>query len=48
MTVFGQHANVLVMRPGGYRFADYTKVDIPLTLLVLAVVLVVLPIFPPF
>jgi di/tricarboxylate transporter len=44
----GHSANVLVMGPGGYRFADYTKVGIPLTLVVLAVVLVVLPIFWPF
>jgi di/tricarboxylate transporter len=44
----GHSANVLVMGPGGYRFADYTKVGIPLTLVVLAVVLVVLPIIWPF
>ena len=44
----GHSANVLVMGPGGYRFADYTKVGIPLTLLVLVVVLIVLPIFWPF
>jgi di/tricarboxylate transporter len=44
----GHSANVLVMGPGGYRFADYTKVGIPLTLVVLAVVLVVMPIFWPF
>jgi di/tricarboxylate transporter len=44
----GHSANVLVMGPGGYRFSDYTKVGIPLTLVVLAVVLVVLPIFWPF
>jgi di/tricarboxylate transporter len=44
----GHSANVLVMGPGGYRFADYTKVGIPLTLVVLAVVLLVLPIFWPF
>ncbi len=44
----GHSANVLVMGPGGYRFADYTKVGIPLTLVVLIVVLVVLPIFWPF
>ena len=41
-------ANILVMGPGGYRFSDYTKVGIPLTLVVLAVVLLVLPIFWPF
>jgi di/tricarboxylate transporter len=44
----GHSANVLVMGPGGYRFADYTKVGIPLTLVVLAVVLLVLPIIWPF
>jgi di/tricarboxylate transporter len=27
----GHSASVLVMGPGGYRFADYTKVGIPLT-----------------
>lgn len=36
-------ANVLVMGPGGYRFADYLKVGLPLTLVVFAVVLLVLP-----
>ena len=44
----GHSANVLVMGPGGYRFSDYTKVGIPLTLVVLAVVLIVMPIFWPF
>ncbi len=44
----GHSANVLVMGPGGYRFSDYLKVGIPLTLVVLAVVLVVMPIFWPF
>jgi hypothetical protein len=44
----GHSANILVMGPGGYRFADYTKVGIPLTLVVLVVVLFVLPIFWPF
>jgi di/tricarboxylate transporter len=44
----GHSANVLVMGPGGYRFADYTKVGIPLTLVVLVVVLFVVPIFWPF
>ncbi len=40
-------ANVLTMSPGGYRFTDYIKVGLPLTLVVLVVVLVVLPIFWP-
>ena len=44
----GHSANILVMGPGGYRFSDYTKVGIPLTLVVLLVVLFVVPIFWPF
>jgi len=40
-------ANVLVMGPGGYRFIDYMKVGVPLTLLILGVLMVVIPIFWP-
>lgn len=40
-------ANVLIMGPGGYRFSDYLKVGLPLTLVVLITVLLVLPIFWP-
>ena len=40
-------ANVLVMGPGGYRFVDYVKVGVPLTLLVLLVLMLVLPVFWP-
>lgn len=44
----GHSANVLVMGPGGYRFADFTKVGIPLTLVVLVVVLLLMPFLWPF
>jgi len=40
-------ANVLVMGPGGYRFIDYIKVGVPLTLVVLVVLMIALPIFWP-
>ncbi len=40
-------ANVLIMGPGGYRFSDYIKVGLPLTLVVLVVVLLALPVFWP-
>ncbi|MFQ5855735.1 MAG: SLC13 family permease [Anaerolineae bacterium] len=40
-------ANVLIMGPGGYRFSDYIKVGVPLTLVVLIATLLVLPIFWP-
>lgn len=41
-------ANSLVMGPGGYRFSDFLKVGLPLTLVILVVVLTVLPIFWPY
>jgi di/tricarboxylate transporter len=44
----GHPANVLVMGPGGYKFKDYVKVGLPLTLVVLVVVMLFLPIFWPF
>jgi di/tricarboxylate transporter len=44
----GHPANLLVMGPGGYRFSDYIRVGLPLTLVVLVVVMLVLPIFWPF
>jgi len=40
-------ANILIMGPGGYRFVDYLKVGVPLTIIVFIVVMVVLPIFWP-
>ncbi|MEK6588592.1 MAG: SLC13 family permease [Chloroflexota bacterium] len=41
-------ANSLVTGPGGYRFSDFLKVGLPMTLVVLVVVLAVLPIFWPY
>jgi di/tricarboxylate transporter len=41
-------ANVLIMGPGGYRFVDYIRVGLPLTLVVLVVLLLSLPVFWPF
>jgi di/tricarboxylate transporter len=40
-------ANVLVMGPGGYKFIDYVKVGVPLTLVILVVLMIVIPIFWP-
>ncbi len=47
MSPVSHPASVLVMGPGGYRFTDYTKIGLPLTLVILVVVLLVLPIFWP-
>jgi len=48
MTPISHPANVLVMGPGGYRFIDYLKVGLPLTLVVMAVVLILVPYLWPF
>jgi di/tricarboxylate transporter len=37
----------LIMGPGGYRFADYIKVGLPLTLVILVAVMLVLPLLWP-
>jgi len=47
LTPLGHPVNVLVMGPGGYRFRDYFKVGLPLTLLLLAVIIGLLPVFWP-
>ncbi|MCP4000660.1 MAG: SLC13 family permease [Gammaproteobacteria bacterium] len=40
-------ANILVMGPGGYKFSDYIKLGVPLTLIVFVTVMFLLPIFWP-
>jgi di/tricarboxylate transporter len=40
-------ANVLIMGPGGYRYTDYLRLGIPLTILVLIIVVAVMPVFFP-
>jgi di/tricarboxylate transporter len=48
MSPVAHPANVLIMGPGGYRFIDYIKVGLPLTIVCLITTLIVLPIFWPF
>ncbi|MEM8960794.1 MAG: SLC13 family permease [Acidobacteriota bacterium] len=47
MSPVGHPVNMLVMGVGGYRFTDYAKVGLPLTLLILLIVLFVMPVFWP-
>jgi di/tricarboxylate transporter len=44
----GHGANMLVMGPGGYRFSDYVKVGLPLTIITMAITLLILPYLWPF
>lgn len=48
MTPVSSPVNTLVMAPGGYRFADFVKVGVPFTLLVMVVSVLVVPVLFPF
>jgi di/tricarboxylate transporter len=37
LTPIGHQSNALVMAPGGYRFGDYWRMGLPLSLLIVAV-----------
>src|SRR5262249_42018845 len=44
-TPIGYQTNLMVLNPGGYRFADYVKVGLPLNFLCCIVALVLIPFF---
>lgn len=44
----GHQASVLVYGPGNYRFFDYTKVGLPLTLIIWVLLIIFLPMIWPF
>lgn len=44
---FAHPANLLIMGPGGYRFSDYVRLGLPLTLVVFVTVMLLLPVFWP-
>jgi di/tricarboxylate transporter len=48
LTPVSHPVNVLVMSPGGYRFLDYVRNGLPLSLLVLAISVALLPVIFPF
>lgn len=47
ITPLSHPVNVMVMSPGGYRFGDYVKIGLPLTIVLFFVVMAVLPVFWP-
>lgn len=47
-TPIGYQTNLMVMGPGGYRPADYLRVGLPLTLLLLVLSVVLVPLVWPF
>ncbi len=48
MTPFSHKANLLVMGAGGYRSWDYIKAGTPLTVVILAALILLVPVFFPF
>ena len=40
-------ANILVMGPGGYRFSDYLKLGLPLSVIIFIITMYILPIIWP-
>lgn len=42
-TPIGYQTNLMVLNPGGYRFADYMKVGLPLNLLCCVIALIIIP-----
>ncbi|HLO76632.1 MAG TPA: SLC13 family permease [Magnetospirillum sp.] len=47
LTPIGHQCNTLVMGPGGYRFGDYWKLGLPLSIIVVIVGSVLIPLFWP-
>lgn len=45
LTPFGHPVNLMIMGPGGYRFKDFVRVGGPLTIMLIAVILVGLALF---
>jgi len=48
MTPMGYQTNAIVMGPGGYSFADYLRIGVPLTLITWLLATLLIPIFWPF
>lgn len=47
MTPLGHAVNILVMGPAGYRFGDFFRIGLPLTVVVFLVLMVLLPLLWP-
>lgn len=47
-TPTGYQTNLLVYAPGGYRFADYVRIGLPMNILMFVLAVIVLPMLYPF
>jgi len=48
ITPIGYQTNLMVYGPGGYRFADYVRFGLPLSILVGALTIGLVPVIWPF
>jgi di/tricarboxylate transporter len=48
LTPISHPANILIMGPGGYKFTDFARVGILLTLILFALVVILVPRLWPF
>ena len=48
MTPVSSPVNTMVMGPGGYKFADFIKIGVPFTLIIMFVTVFIVPILFPF
>jgi di/tricarboxylate transporter len=48
LTPFGHQNNTLILGPGGYRFADFWRLGLPIDVIIVAVAVPLLPIVFPF
>jgi di/tricarboxylate transporter len=47
ITPLGHPVNILMLGPSGYRFKDFFKVGLPLTIILFVLVMILLPVFWP-
>jgi len=47
-TPLGYQTNLMVYGPGGYRFTDYTRIGLPLNILMGVVTVLLVPLVWPF
>jgi di/tricarboxylate transporter len=48
LTPMGYQTNTMIYTPGNYKFSDYTKIGIPLSIILCIVAMIVIPIYFPF
>ena len=48
LTPVGYQTNTMIYGPGAYRFSDYARVGLPLTILLLVLTVLLVPVFWPF